>query len=344
MLMSTAQVSDSGSDKQWWKESQQKQLDGVSQTNHTLRAAFPGSYLFNHILAPSTASPLVRAAELTLPDVSDIVYGYCSDTERSIVSGDTIVIDADGETASPEVVSTVSNMISNFSAAKISLLGESALNVYASHLQKACGSEIEISVIEPDWKSPVNLHGIYRQASTVIFVNTMRVLDAAFTRCHCTLVADDTFASDPSFGVLQQLLQKVGCEVLDESGIAREIDTDLHSVSQVIDNTAYALNQSVLQRNDQVVISNRAANDRAINNNKTDVCDWLDNHVKSNSNAIIKPVHTSLNGQSRAHERRARLRRKTAKLSDDPKAFLRDSNYTVLRFVGRMLSPKRNPG
>lgn len=312
--VSATQVSDDSDSRYWWRDEQQKQVDSFNQTGYPLRAAFPGSYLFNHVLVPSSDNATSFAEDLAIPDVSNIVYGYCSDAERQVLPDNTIVIDTDDNVVNSEVVSAIFNILSSTSVSKIAFLGEAAFHIYARHLQKICCNEIDIILIEPDWRSPVTLHGIYRQVVTTVFVNSTRVLDAAFTRCHCVLIADDKFTSDPAFGVLQQLLQKVGCEVMDESGNLRDVVPESHSTYHVIGNTVGALKQS-----------------------QADADDWLFTYINTNTTVIIEPVHSALSGLSGMHERKTRLRRKMAKLYDDPKAFFRDSNNKLLRFVGQRL-------
>ena len=61
------------SNKEMWRDNQQKQIDDFNASDLKVRAAFPGSFIFNHILVPATDDRACHT-DLTAPEVSDVVY------------------------------------------------------------------------------------------------------------------------------------------------------------------------------------------------------------------------------------------------------------------------------
>jgi len=132
--------------KQKWREIQQKQIDDLNLPGLKLYAAFPGSFIFNQILVPTGA-------------------GSCHVSDLSVVD-------------------VILSVIKDLPLCRVVLLGQEASDICGELLQDQAGSDVSVEMVEPDWNYAMVLHNIYRQAATVVFVNSMRVLDAAYTGCN----------------------------------------------------------------------------------------------------------------------------------------------------------------
>ena len=322
------------SNKEMWRDNQQKQIDDFNASGLKVRAAFPGSFIFNHILVPATDDRACHT-DLTAPEVSDIVYANCSDKLRMRGFENTIVIDAD-EVRDQSVVDAILIVIEKMAVTRVVVLGRDAFDVFGKLLIKKAGNDVRVEMVEPDWSYAVTLHNIYRQANTVVFVNSMRVLDAAYTGCECVLIADEAFRKVPIFKVLHAQLSRVGCGVLDEAGqvkVIKDIGAGSGNIScQIVENSVTAL--------DRALYHSSAEDDHQQTNN-----DWLLNYLNTIDDPVIKSSHLPPSSKlSDLLDRKTRVDRKIAKLRDDPRAFFSDSDSGALRFVARTLWAKNAQG
>jgi len=318
-------------DKHTWRSIQQKQIDEFNQTDLALRAAFPGSYIFNHIMVPTDSANACHV-KLAAPDVSDIVYANCSDTSRDYSIKNTIIIDAD-EISDLSVVNTVASLLIELSRPRVVVLGKATYDVCSELLKAKTGIDVELVMVEPDWHNAVALHNIYRQASIVCFINSMRVLDAAFTGCECLLVTDDKFRKMPVFNVLRKELGRVDCNVFDESCQIRDVMDDSDKSSfLIVDNSVSALNRVLHQ---STLEGGEKSTDK----------DWLSDYANIDTDPVVNTVHLHQGSRlSGLRDRKTGINRKVAKLRDDPHAFFSDSNSAALRFVARTLWAKSAQG
>ncbi len=314
--------------KKKWLESQQKQIDDFNQTGLTLRAAFPGSFLFNHILVP-VDNHIASDGNIATPDVSDIVYANCSDAGRDSGFKNTIVIDAHDNT-DLSVTDAIVEVVNKLLPARVVLLGQSTFTTFGDLLKENIDCKVKVDMVEPDWDHAVKLHNIYRQAKMCIFLNSMRVLDAAYTSCDCLLIADDSFCKESVFKVTHKQLVRVGCEVIDKSGriINPEEIEDIATHSDgpfelIIDNSIAALDRALYQ-------SGLTYEGGMVNK------DWLSDYRMLESDPIIIPFQSN-NRLSDLKDRKTGVSRKFAKLRYDPCAFFSDSNSAALRILARAL-------
>ena len=322
------------SKKQKWRDIQQKQIDESNASDLKLHAAFPGSYIFNQILVPIEDHSGCHR-DLAAPEVSDIVYANCSNKLRVRGFENAVVIDAD-EIRDQSVVDVILMVIQRLTVTRVVLFGQEVFDVFGELLKDKAGGDIKVELVEPDWSYAVTLHNIYRQANTVVFINSMRVLDAAYTGCECLLIADEAFQKIPAFSVLHEQLSRVGCSVLDESGQVRvieDIGDDLGSASyQIVENSVTALDRTLYHSD-------------AVDGDKQETSDWLLDYTNTFDDPVIKSSHLPAgNKLSDLRDRKTRIDRKLAKLRDDPRAFFSDSNSGALRFVARTLWAKSAQG
>lgn len=316
-------------DKSYWRDIQKNQIDEFNQTDTVLQPAFAGSYVFNHILVPAIDNDSCRQSPL-IPDVSGIVYANCSNVIRECGFENYIVIDVD-DVDDLSLVDVIAELVDKSPATRVVFAGIEAFDIFAEVLKEKAGTDIQLHRVEPDWGDAVTLHNLYRQAESVIFVNSMRALDAAYTGCDSVLITDAAFCSSPGFADLQKLLTQAGCEVLDESGRIRQISKSSNNASyRVVDNSVSAVNVALQH-------SNTAQNPANT--------DWLPDYMNPVSDPVIKcsPVRTG-NAFSLLRDRTTGVSRKVAKLRDDPRAFFADSNNAALRLVARTVWAKSAEG
>ena len=317
--------------KEKWQEIQQKQIDEFNQTGLTLRAAFPGSFVFNHILVPVDGAS-ASYGEIISPDVSDIVYANCSDIDRDPGFENSIVIDS-GDSCDLSDIDIIVGVVNKLLPARVVLLGQTTFDVFGELLKDNIDSEVEVDLVEPDWGHAVTLHNIYRQAKTVIFVNSMRVLDAACTGCNCLLIADDSFCETPSFKTLNKQLAMVGCNVFDKSGQLKKPD-EIEDTGISSDGSSYLIVDNSISALDRALQQPDIACDMSKANK-----DWLSDYTMLKSDPIISPFQ-SINRMSDLRDRKIGISRKVAKLRNDPRAFFSDSNNATLQMVARTLWAK----
>ena len=308
-------------DKKYWQDSQQEQIDAIDQKGLTLRAAFPGSFVFNHILILNVDAG-VSCANLSVPDVSDIVYANCSNVNRDRSYENAVVIDAD-DINDLSIVDAITGIIDSKALTRVVVLGNTTHDTCGELLERRFDGNIAVDVVEPEWNNAEALHNIYRQATTVIFVNTMRALDAAYTGCSCLLITDEIFCKNPVFTVLHQQLVRVGCDVYDNSRQKMDIAGQHEALCLIVENSTSALDIALEQLN-------------VLNDGKRANSDWLSGYKNLNTDLIIKSSNAG-NRLSDLRDRKTGLNRKVAKLRDDPRAFFSDSNSAALRLIARTL-------
>ena len=230
------------------------------------------------------------------------------------------LVDIDGDSANDSIASVIVEHAIKMQVERIVLLGQSAYNLYADLIRLQ--SSIEVSVYEPDWVSAAALHSVYRQAAFVLFVNTMRILDAACTGCRCSLIAGDEIQKQLTFGVLQDFLNSTACGIYAESGqsISGEVPEFLQS-HVVVENSQSAV-QKILKRCEDTGDAQQ---------------DWLIELNLEDSAPVIALSH-SLAGKymKSLRDKKTGIHRKFVKLYDDPKSFFADSKFRTLRAIGRL--------
>ena len=306
-----------------WSIHQQTQLARLSVPG--LKVAFPGSLLCNHILVPVSNQ---RINKFSVPDVSHVVYEYCNGPTRNPLLKGALVVDIDGCPDNIAIEKIVAARLRETGADSVVLLGQSANNLFGNAIRLSVGSDIEVHVYEPDWMSAVAMHSIYRQASSVLFINTMRVLDAVCTKCPCILVAGSDMQKEPVFFMMQEYLNSIDCVVLDQTGEpASIVDTKAINSYLVVNNSVSSV-QSALRYD--------------VANDSDDIFENFLNEVQSEKTVpVIKAYNNSIGRIfSGLRDKKTGIIRKTIKLCDDPGAFFSDSDYQLLRLVGRVWQKK----
>ncbi len=326
-----------------WRAQQQLQIDkatGVLSGHIKARALFPGSMLFNQIMLFSTESGFTSEPKLFAPESLSVAYEYCSLIHVRGELEHSLVIDA-GMLASVESIDAIIKIIeTDRSIQQIVLLGQATQTALAGWLNERLGSNISVTKLEPNWKSAYALHAIYRQARHVVFIDTMRVLDAAYTGCNCTLLAGTEFSSDPAFVLLARHLARVNCNLLDHSGVAISVSDKAHEVPYLI------------AQNQLSDVSEKLA---SANNPEGYLPhhDWLQGFVNTNvateENCPVISLGGKLSGGSSVANTansildfKTRVYRKSRKLREDPRAFFTDSNSRVLSRLADVIPKKAN--
>ncbi len=325
-------LSKSSSSKLCWVDYQHDQL---SQNElPSLKPAFPGSMLCNHILVPAGYGSEDAEFEFSLPDVSHAVYAYCDGSSRTPLLKDALVLDVDADLNHDVVANIIAELLKDAGISRVVILGTAAYLGYGESIRSAVN--IEVQMFEPDWMSCPAMHSIYRQASGVLFINTMRVLDAVSTGCTAFLVADKKFRQAYAYPVLHRYLKSAGCEIYDETGKSL-LNFELPSMAShyVIDNNLHSVQKAV----SRIIIGDGSQCTEGLHNKEED---WFDELNLEASASLIKPYCSSAAGAlSGLRDRRTGFIRKLFKLGDDPKAFLLDSKFRLLRILGRAFTVKR---
>lgn len=299
-----------------------------------LKPAFPGSMLCNHILVPAGYESQEAGFEFTLPDVSCVVYEYCDGNSRTSLLKNALVLDVDADLNHDVVASITAALLIDAGISRVVILGAQTYQSYGESIRSAIN--IEVQMFEPDWMSSSGMHSIYRQASGVLFINTMRVLDAVSTGCDAFLVADEKFRQVCAYPVLHRYLKSAGCEIYDETGKSLlNFELPWMVSHEVIDNNIHSVKKAV-RRN---ITNDGSRNIEGLHNLEED---WFDELNLEASAPLIKPYCSSAaETLSGLRDRRTGFIRKLIKLGDDPKAFLLDSKFRLLRILGRAFSITR---
>lgn len=311
--------------KDQWQRHQQVQLDKNIRYNKPLRALFPGSRLFNQILVTSAGATSEIKTALS-PESLSVVYEYCGSAHHSIALNDAVVVDTGNDNSTECIDAIVSLLARETDIQKVVFLGNSAYRLFADAVSGRCTQKIHMVCIEPDWNSEYALHAIYRQARHVVFVDIMRVLDAAYTQCTCSLITSTAFRNDLAFTLLQLQLANTQCQSYDERGEGLQFS----SASVVVPFLIAANRCSDLER---VLL--------AESSDGLSQGDWLSFVVEKNSTPVISQYKTPLNKTlTNLRDYRTSVSRKWLKLRQDPGAFLADSKHPVLNASARLLSSK----
>jgi len=301
--------------KKYWRMCQQSQISRLGIAG--LQVAFPGSLLCNHVLVPVGSDRIDCQNHFSVPDISAVVYEYCSSTERSSLLKGSLLVDIDGDSASDSIASVIVEHAIKMQVKRVVLLGDSAYRLYADLIRQQLS--IEVSVYEPDWTSPAALHSVYRQASFVLFVNTMRILDAACTGCRCSLIAGGEMQEHQTFGVLQGFLHSTACGIYAENGQSISAKEPEFLQSHVVVENSHSAVQKILKR------CKNAEEDRLIELNLED------------SAPVITLSHSPAGKYMKSlRDKKTGIHRKFAKLYDDPKSFFADSKFRILRAIGQL--------
>jgi len=187
---------------------------------------------------------------------------------------------------------------------------------------------ILVNALHPDWGNIDALYKLYREAKHSVFVDSMLVMDAAFTGNSCTLITSDSFRQELSFEYMQWNLQKVGCNTVDSHGVALRQVTAERYPFLVVGNSALEIEQgmAIIADQDQprtgVHIASKLKQAQR----------------KSADEVIILPQQSVHDPLARLRLRKSRLARKLTKLRKDPLAFLEDSNNALLKYLARLFS------
>jgi len=196
-----------------WKNHQYTEIACNIDRSQELRPLFPGSMLFNQILVP--ANRMNQFLPAVLPDTRDVEFEFCSQLQGD--SQNTVLLDIDDTVESPPSDIILKLMRSMSSVEQIVFLGKSTGRLIKGVLEENT-TDISFNAVEPDWNSVYALHTMYRNARHILFVDTMRVLDAAFTGCNCTLIATDEFRRDIAFDFLLRQLDQTRCITYGSNG------------------------------------------------------------------------------------------------------------------------------
>ncbi len=308
--------------KRRWEKHQQSQIHKFVHTELELQAVFPGSMLFNQILVPTEEAVSLRHFPVCTPESVNVVYEYCSNIHSDSELNHSILIDT-GELDSIDSVDGIVKVIENYSAiSQLVFVGQSARHALIGLLESRLTRKMKVTVVEPDWDSIYSLYKFYRQAHHVIFVDTMRVLDAAYTRCDCSMVATNDFRSGPTFDVLQYYLDTLSCPVFDQRGSPLcQSGVGIELPFMIVENK-----RSNLTR---VLAAAQPGDDHPT--------DWLDDMLDADNTPVIDRRRDALNHSlGSMRDRKTRYSRKLAKLRNDPLTFMVDSNFRILRWVAHV--------
>jgi len=307
---------------QGWREYQFQQIDENLKSTKKVQPLFPGSMLFNQVLIPAEQSVSVAMIPAIMADTRDVELQYCTEVLHSNKHKNTLFLDlACADHAVPKDM--LINLISGYSwIDRIAVFNETSVPL-VKHLIKKSDLLIPIEVIEPDWSSAFALHSCYRSAGHLVFIDSMRVLDAAYTGCSCTLLVSAEFKSEVSFGLLLRQLAQVNCSVFDSDG---ELGSDDYG------SCAFDVAENNIGEIEQYLCAGSS------------VCasgDWLESVSHSNSKPIIQTNrHRSASVISTVLDKKTRLLRKLRKLQENPDAFFADSDNRVLKNITRLFSHK----
>jgi len=184
-------------------------------------------------------------------------------------------------------------------------------------------SQISVSALHPDWGDIDALYKLFREAKHSVFVDTMRVMDAAFTGNACTLITSDAFRQDIGFEYLLWNLQKVKCDVLDSNGASLNQVSVERFPFLVVENNTLEVERQIAKKSDQ-------------DQPYTDC--FAISHSDSADELIALPMQSAHGPIVRLKNRKSKFARKATKLCKDPRAFLEDSNNALLKGLAELLS------
>ena len=292
---------------------------------------FPGSMLFNQIMVPLTDGECVAHYSVTAPESIDVVYQYCSDLCRDIIPTGSVVLDV-GDNDSAVLLSlepALSKVIDRERCQQLIVLGRTV----SKNIVRHCPVDIKTTTIEPDWSSVSALHKIYRDARHVLFIDSMRVMDAAFTHCSCTLIASEKFRSTPGFELLlHSLHQAPHCKVLDQYGHAIESSEENRRYPFLIAENRLSDFSRTLS-----FATRKSVHEEGLENAENKEFDWLIPFKGADTTrVIIHKARSSGQWLLKFGDYRTRWKRKAVKLKEDPRTFLSDSQFSVLKLVARL--------
>ncbi len=300
-----------------WQVHQQTQIDSFNKTELKLQPVFPGSMLFNQIAVPTKSARSLFEIPMCTPESVNVVYQYCGDVHTDNELSNSILIDSGDYDSVESVTGIVKLLESDAEIDQLIFLGHSARDVLFPLLKDRLKKELIVTVVEPDWSSIYSQYLLFRQARHVIFFDSMRVLDAVFMRCNCSLVATSSFRSCATFNVLLHHLQELACPVYDQTGsLLSRLSGDVELPFMIAEN----------QRSNLMRALEAAKYD---DGRRTD---WLDDLLNVDNTPVIDRRRDALHSPvERMRDRKTRFSRKLAKLRNDPLAFLADSNFRILR-------------
>ena len=312
--------------KSAWKNHQYSEIASNIDAHQGLRPLFPGSLLFNQILVPTEATTSPECLSDVMPDTRDVEFKFCSQQHRDSSLQNTVLIDIDDAVEIPpvEVIDELIN--SSSSIEQVAFLGKSA-GISLKDLS-VNNADVGFYTVEPEWRSAYALHALYRNAQHVVFIDSMRVLDAAFTGCGCTLVATDDFQKDVAFDFLLNQLDKTECTAYDPNG-------------RILLSKQEECSFNITENNIHDVKAQLAAGSRLL----PEADDWLTSLVCEKVSPVIDCSDNNSGGSwSNILDRKTRFLRKASKLRDDPVAFLSDSDSRILKAAARVFPASRNTG
>ncbi len=303
-----------------WECYQRSQIEkrGFSE----LTPAFPGSLIFNHLLVDCNSPRTTPGQDITVPDVSHVVYDYCTKVVEASEFDNSLVIDVDINARELEFADTLRQICTSIAVESITILGNKAFQQYESVVRHVCGSRCHVAVYEPDWMSVKELHAIYRQAKSVLFIDSMRVLDAVGTGCQCSLIVGKKLQSASVFAPLMRYLQTSGCDVYSDDCLCERRSIPVGNIDSfcIVENSLAEV-RAVL---DEEAEKSHSAAESLIKS----ICRSSDPVVRAYSpwpDRILSSLNTKY----------ITARRKIDKLLENPVGFCKDSDYRLLQLLGR---------
>lgn len=323
---------------------------------------FPGAMMFNQILVfKSTCDGAVEnnysPEDMRLPEMADSFDSYYQSFSRVVVENKlsgSIVIDCGRGTQPLSAVSAAENPVSD------PLLTQSQMTQLERQVDLLCSQNQRIDTLvflqkesyrrfresyngplnvrlhQPDWHVFSELLYLYRCSAHVLFVNSLRVLDAAYSACRCSILIDD--AVDPlRYRALLCCLEKnTYCQLLLQP--EKRSTNGSAIVEDNIDRILCDNNQQALAAAISSLIHNTPAKCAG-----EDFIEYFDSAPADNSNRTVINSSAFITSTLRARlvNRRIKLLRKINKLREDPKSFCRDSSNVLIRSIGSAIPDKK---
>ena len=136
-------------------------------------------------------------------------------------------------------------------------------------------------------------------------------------------MTDKEFRKACAYPILHHYLKSADCEIYDEAGKSLLSFEPPSMVSYVVvENNVHSVQKAVSRC--------------FVESQRLKEVDWFDELRVEAFEPVIKPHRSSAVGVfSRLRDRKTGVIRKLIKLGDDPKAFLLDSKFRMLRMLGR---------
>lgn len=332
------------------------------QQTFQLRAVplFPGAMMFNQIIL--IKSPLDVSLEgsylpqnMLLPETADSFDSYYESFNRVVAENElsgTVIIDCSNGTRVAETVGTKTEPVSDPALTQRHLTQlEHQVELLNSEydqidtvlfLQKESyrlfrenySGPLKIRFHQPDWRVFAEILYLYRCAAHVIFVNNLRVLDAAYSACNCSAVVDDAVDPLRHEALLRLLENNAYCHLLLQPSIGSPCGSSVDNISiSLCDNNRAAFTAAI-----SMLIKNTPAKSA-----DEDFIESIDSPPLGESNIPVINVSAFITSTLRGRlvNRRIKFLRKANKLREDPKTFCKDSSNVLIRSIGSVIPEKK---